>query len=225
MRKISKSTVMIFIIINIFNILCFLITLFNSNKPYFFLTFLTYWANSLYLLGVCICDINLSFLSSEKLEEINTFLRDKYFRISYTFSLTVVVLYWCLVFLGSDFIHQKPGVIQFFFHCYLHGITTIFLTMDLFLYQHEYWDKNFFDFSMISILFIFYTVVIMIQRAITKFSPYAFMTNATNSQLIVSSFIMYVFLIDCYQIFIWLLQLSNKKNINIRTPLLEIEKN
>jgi hypothetical protein len=97
--------------------------------------------------------------------------------------------------------------------------------MDLFLYQHEYWDKNFFDFSMISILFIFYTVVIMIQRAITKFSPYAFMTNATNSQLIVSSFIMYVFLIDCYQIFIWLLQLSNKKNINTRTPLLEIEKN
>ena len=223
MRKISKSTVMIFIIINIFNILCFLITLFNSNKPYFFLTFLTYWANSLYLLGVCICDINLSFLSSEKLEEINTFLRDKYFRISYTFSLTVVVLYWCLVFLGPTFIEQKEGAIYFFFHCYLHGITTIFLTLDLFIYPHEYKDKNFFDFKLITIIFIFYNACVLIQRGFTNFSPYAFMINANISQLITSSFIMYVFLIDCYQVFIWLLEFRNKDNITKGNPLLEIE--
>ena len=223
MRKVSNKTVILFIIINIFNILCFSVTLYHGYKTYLFLTFLTYWANSLYLLGVCICDINLCFLKSETLEEINKFLRDKYFRISYTFSLTVVVLYWCLVFLGPDFIYQKPGAIYFFFHCYLHGITTIFLTMDLFIYPHEYKDKNFFDFILISCLFIFYTLCVIIQRAFTNFSPYAFMKNANISQLIVSSFIMYVFLIDCYQVFIWLLEFRNKDNITKGNPLLEIE--
>ena len=95
--------------------------------------------------------------------------------------------------------------------------------MDLFIYPHEYKDKNCFDFKLISILFIFYTVCIMIQREFTNFSPYAFMRKANISQLITSSFIMYVFLIDCYQVFIWLLEFRNKDNITKGSPLLEIE--
>ena len=213
MRNLTLRKVISLIFINVFNIICLIITIiYGGRKRYFFLTFLTFWANSFYLFGICICDINLFFRNSEELEIINNFLRIKYFRYSCTFSITVVILYWNLVFLGNNFIYVKSGAIQFFFHCYLHGINTIFLLIDMFINEHEFIDKSSFDCLILSILYLIYTIIIFYAKYISKFSPYAFMKDASFSQLVVSDFIMYVSLLDCYQIFIWLLEFSSKKN-------------
>ena len=68
----------------------------------FFITMWAYYANSLYLLIVMICDISF-YCKSTKLEHINTFFRNKYSIISMPYSYFVSFAFWLRSFVLIHF--------------------------------------------------------------------------------------------------------------------------
>lgn len=215
MREIPKNRLILYIGINFMNMFLFFGPLFVSNRPLrYFLTFWTYWANSIYFLTITICDGCMYYCKNNSLERINNFFRNIYSRYSFTFSYGVTILYWLLFFLGPKFLYVRPGFIPFLFHIYYHGGFTSILLLDLYLNEHKNIKWSFKEIIILSSFFFAYAFVAGYAKFGINFIPYAFMENASIKQLITGAFIIYIIFLNSYQIHLYLLKLknTNKKN-------------
>ena len=215
MRELSKKRLLLYIGINVMNMFLFFGPLFTSNKPLrFFLTFWTYWANSLYYLTITVCDGYLYYCHNNSLEKINNFFRNIYSRYSFTFSYGVTILYWLLFFLGPYFLYVKPGFVPFLFHIYYHGGFTAILLLDLNLNDHKNFKWSYKEIIILSCIFFIYAFFAGYAKYVIGFIPYAFMENASIKQLATSAFIIYIIFLNSYQIHLYLLKLKNTNKEN-----------
>ena len=212
MRTVNKSLLIYLLIVSLLNIFLFFGTiLFAKKHLFFFLTFWSFWMNLLYLIIICITEFYIFFFQDYRYEKINNFFKNFYSRISFTFSYSITLLYWILYFLGNNFLIVREGFIPYCFHIYMHGIYTLILLIELFINNHDYNPSNSKDYFIISLIFFLYIINASFAKYFFDFCPYAFMEKASFGQLIISSLIMYMIVLNCYQIHILLLKVKNEK--------------
>ena len=212
MRQVTKCKLFILLPFILLAICFFLaIIIFPSRPTYYFLTFWTFWGNLVYLLITHFCDWALCIFKTQRFETLCTFMRDKYSRISFTFSYAVVFLYWNLFLLGDKFISTTMGLIPTISHIYFHGGITFTLLLDFILYEHKDIEWNRTELIIITSIMIVYGMVVGYAKYFKGFITYKFMENASLSQLLVCFFIFFIILLNAFQLHLLLLKYKNKK--------------
>ena len=193
------------------NTFIFSLFIFNLKFVHFyFYTTWGLWGVSIYLIVVLISDISFYCCNSEQLENLQKFMRNIIYKYIISISISIIILFWTLTFLGPEFMQKPKDKIESIFNYYLHGLNTFFGLLDLFLMPHENQEKNFLDFLIISIIFFIYFLVCCFAKYFANFNCYQFLVNANFIQLISASFIMYIVVLNSYQIYMFLLNLKNK---------------
>ena len=185
-----------------------------------YLTCLSYYANSIFLLLCLICDISLyinnSSLGSEtdyKLieeegenksnnenlswaQQLNNWNRNKYGVICNTFSFFVSISFWILYFLGEEYIRVSNTFFGFLSSINLHLIISLLVIVDILVSkrEHKFSDDYY---SYISFIFLGYCIITGIDKYMFNINPYAFM-NGNLWFLILYVFLSFVLLYVCY---------------------------
>ena len=169
----------------------------------FFITMWAYYANSLYLLIVMICDISF-YCKSTRLEHINTFFRKQYSIISMPYSYFVSFAFWLLVCFGPHVMTLKPSFWFKVLAVYLHGINTLFVIIDLKIAKH--YKVNFSSKHIKALLKVWlcYACVLLFSRYVVKFNPYPFMNLFGLLILLLIGVGMFGIIVMCYCVHVFL---------------------
>ena len=208
--------------------------LFNLNHLKY-LTCLSYYANSIFLLLCLLCDIFLYIknnseeeinyqLIDEKneinyanitwVEKLNNWNRNKYGVICNTFSFFVSISFWILFYMGEDYIKVSDSFYGFLSTINLHLIISILVIIDIFISKREHkfsWDY----FGIIALIFLIYCTITGIDKYFFNINPYAFM-NGSFHFLIIYILISLLILFTCYIFYLCLINLKDKENNMIK---------
>lgn len=201
------------------------------NFPVFSLKFhITNWSDYLstfYLISIFVIDISLYCFKSNKLEKYNLFIRETFAQIAFPFSYMISIGFWsillCGLILGVDTF--KEGGIEItvnlvLVNLYVHLAIALLLTLDLYLTYRTVHGFNKKNFVAISLFFCIYLVVIFVEQFKFDQSAYVFMKDLSPLFLILGGIIIYTLLTGCYFLYLGLLKLFNRANIN-RTECVE----
>ena len=179
------------------------------------LTSWTFYMNSVYLLLNVISDSYFFFTKKENLEFLNTFSRNKMAQIVNSFSYMVFFTYWIAVLMGPkvmEFPLEFNKVVSSLWH---HGLITILIILDLFLYEHKQINFNLFDVMLISFIFLCYGITLAVEHFAFSITPYAFMKTLSPIFLLLIAILAFGLMMGGYFIHILLLKLKcNNKQIN-----------
>jgi hypothetical protein len=237
-KSITKAQLISSIIFNGGNSIIFLFflkALFYNQRILFYLTYLSYCANSIYLLFCLICDIfiYLKEKNSEEnvmnyyklleadddkdnnktwIEKLNNWNRNNYGIICNTFSFFVTICFWTLYFMGESYIKISSGFYSMLRTFYLHLIITIIIIIDIYNRKRNciYSCR---DINIIFTLFLIYTIFIAIIKFYFNINPYAFM-HSSWGLLMIFIFIFFLILYFCYRLNLWLINYINDKYNN-----------
>lgn len=210
MRTISIYSLLYLFIVTIINTIVLVFSIVGDSKyPYYYLTLWAYYANSIYLIVVLICDISSFFFNSEKLDAVNSFMRDFYSKYSYSLSYTVTFLFWLLVILGEQFIKWDSSPIKVFFQIYLHGVVSLILIFEIIQSDRsKKTEWSYKDILILSIIVIVYSITILLGKYYDHFIPYQFMKYASLRQLITPLILIEVFSFNSYQLHLFFLKIK-----------------
>ena len=183
-----------------------------GNFAIFFITMWAYYANSIYLFVVMICDIAYYF-SYNKLEALNYSFRRYFSVISMTYSYYVTLSFWVLVCFGNNVMTMKPSLAFKILSVYLHGINTLFVIVDLKVAEHYKVHFSYNHILGLLTVFLCYASLLLVARYIIHFNPYPFMTLVNLPVLIVIGVIMFGFIVLCYLFHLFLLRHNKEEEI------------
>ena len=239
MEKLVISKIQLFISIIFFGgnsifFIYYLQELLFSLNHLKYLTNLSYYANSIFLLLCLLCDIllyikntseeeeinyhliddknELSYANATWVEKLNNWNRNKYGVICNTFSFFVSISFWILFFMGEDYIKVSNTFYGFLSTINLHLIISILVIIDIFISKREHkfsWDY----FRIISLLFLIYCFITGINKYFFNINPYAFM-NGSVIFLILYVFVSLIILYACYIFYLCLINYKENK-INV----------
>ena len=199
-----------------------------------YLTNLSYYANSFFLLLCLICDIFLYINnnSSEKIEtdyhlideqninnennmlfrieKLNNWNRNKYGVVCNTFSFFVSISFWILYFLGESYIKTSNSFYAFLSTINLHLFISVLVLIDIFISRREhYFSWSYF--GIISLIFFIYCTITGINKYCFNINPYAFM-NGSLLFLIFYVMLSFAILYISYVLYVYLITFSKKYN-------------
>ena len=205
-----------------------------------YLTFLSYYANSIFLFLCLLCDILLYIKNPSSddeqmekdynlitdndtkennyeitwIEHLNNWNRNKYGIICNSFSFFVSISFWILFFLGEEYIRVSNTFYAFLSTVNLHLIISIFVIIDIFISKREHKFSNEY-FCIILTLFLIYSVVTGINKYVFNVNPYAFMNGSfifLIGYLLLSVFILYI----SYWLNVYLINLKKNDSYGIK---------
>lgn len=171
-----------------------------------YLTMISYYANSIFLLICFICDV-LLYISDEEEDEIdksyvlmndeennndndkgmdrremikiiNFWNRNNYAVICNTFSFFVTISFWILFFLGETYIKVSNTFGAMLSTIYLHLIISILVIIDIFVSKRLFHFFSCYFFKRILILFLIYCAITCFNKYIFNINPYEFMNGS-----------------------------------------------
>ena len=197
---------------------------FHRQVIFMFITFCTYYLNSIYLCINLICDLNLFIRKSDKLEKLNDWNRNTFSQICNTLSYFVCILFWCLFLLGNDFMRfRKFILLEFIAYVYLHSLITVFCIIDIIIQGRNKITFRKKNFIIIMIIFKLYMLVCILEKYFIGFCPYTFIVKANNKQLIVAIFIFVIIIYNCYYFHIWMVNKFNNDRSSINSLMIKEE--
>lgn len=209
MRVISKGQFVFAFVTHSLNTFIFIIVLFNfTYQHFFFMSLWSFYINSLYLICTFICDINLYLRKQKYLEQINYVLRNNFSPISISLSIACSILYCLFTLMGEQFLSRSQTLYEHFINIYLHCICTLILIIDMFVSHNKHKQFNMRELKMISFIYCANAIVCCIGKYIFKYNAYAFMTSASFQQLVIASNIIYLFVFNSYQVYVFLVEMK-----------------
>ena len=208
-----------------------------------YLTCLSYYANSIFLLLCLICDISLYMNNSSQVSEtdyqlmeeegenksnndnlswaesLNNWNRNKFGVICNTFSFFVSISFWILYFLGEQYIIVSNTFFGLLSSLNLHLIITLLVIVDIFASKREHRFSDDY-YSYISFIFLGYCFITGIDKYLFNINPYAFM-NGSIWFLILYVFLSFVILYVSYVINVYLINCRKEEDDEV---ILVIEK-
>jgi uncharacterized membrane protein len=202
-----------------------------------YLTNLSYYANSIFLLLCLICDISLYINNNNSqqveadyhlidddnkknenyvlmIEQLNNWNRNKYGVICNTFSFFVSISFWILYFLGESYIKTSNNFYSFLSTINLHLIITVLVLIDIFMSKKEH-QFSWSYFGIISLIFFIYCAITGINKYSFNSHPYAFMKGSLLF-LIFYVMISFALLYFSYIIYVYLINYKKKENDSIK---------
>lgn len=197
-----------------------------------YLTNLSYYANSIFLLLCLISDIflyiknvseegeaNYQLIDDQNsngdnniywAEKLNNWNRNKYGVICNTFSFFVSISFWILYFLGENYIQVSNTFFSLLSTTNLHLIISILVIIDIFISKREHhFSKDYFD--IIISIFLAYCCIAGIGKYWFNIYPYAFMEGSLLF-LVFYVFISLVVLYVCYLFNVYLINIKKGKD-------------
>lgn len=225
-KKESKITIMkmcINFVLSIFLLVLSYFVINNYDQKWqmpFYLTLWSFFMNAYYIISVTIIDLIRFFKNSEYCICYNDFVRNKYLRICFPFSISIVFLYWLLILLGDEFEYNSRSLWDNLIAFCFHGLIFIFLLFDTFSYPHIN-KKNYiyFDLLLITGMTFAYFVILGIGKYMNIYEPYDFMLMVSIRQIAGAGFLIYIAILDGYIVFViisnkYFLQESDDENLN-----------
>ena len=212
-RNIKKSNFFFLSILCILNTLMFIRAIFTF--PFHrLITHETLWSFflcSFYLIFIFISDANLLLFNSTKLEKFNSFIRNKYSIIAYSYCYSITIEFWSILSLGlvfgkNPFSEKKNIPFKLLLESlYLHFGITIIMLYDLITTKREIENKNIL--LIINGIYFCYSIVVLCANYVLFMPAYPFMKNAGVGLMIgifVGSFIL---VNSCYYLHLFLVKL------------------
>ena len=225
-KRESKITIMkmcINFVLSIFLLVLSYFVINNYDQKWqmpFYLTLWSFFMNAYYIISVTIIDLIRFFKNSEYCICYNDFVRNKYLRICFPFSISIVFLYWLLILLGDEFEYNSRSLWDNLIAFCFHGLIFIFLLFDTFSYPHIN-KKNYiyFDLLLITGMTFVYFVILGIGKYMNIYEPYDFMLMVSIRQIAGAGFLIYITILDGYIVFViisnkYFLQESDDENLN-----------
>ena len=212
MRVISTKHFVFTFITHALNTLLLLFALYIFTYfQFFFLTLWSFYLNSFSLLATLICDINLYVRKSSSLERLYHFIHHRFFPISTSLSISVTVLFWLFTFLGPHFMRRATTFKEQILNIYLHGMQTLLVLIDMFISTNEQpkvFERK--ELRTISLIYLLYVIVCAVGKYVCGFNSYEFMKHASLQQLLIVSNVIYLFVFNSYQVYVWLINVKFK---------------
>ena len=178
----------------------------------------TLWSfilSSSYLISIFIIDTSLYVFNSTKIEKFNSYIRNTYSVIVYSFCYAITIEFWLILSCGLLFGKnpfsdtKKISTGRLLESLYLHLGITIIMILDLFFSERKV-DLNKKNLKIINFIFMCYSVVVLITNYVLIAPAYPFMKDA-SATLIVAVFVLsFAILNGSYFIHIFLIRKINK---------------
>ena len=225
-KKESKISIMKMFINCAISIFILVLTFFvinNYDKKWqmpFYLTLWSFFMNAYYIISITIIDLIRLFKNSAYCICYNDFVRNKYLRICFPFSISIVFLYWLLILLGDEFEYNSRSLLDNLIAFCFHGLIFIFLLFDTFSYPHINKKNNiYFDFLLITCMTLVYFIILGFGKYMEIYEPYDFMLMSSVRQMAGAAFLIYIAILDGYIVFViisnkYFLQENEEENLN-----------
>ena len=227
MKKESKISIIKMVINLLLSIFLIALTYFvinNYNQKWvmpFYLTLWSFFMNAYYIISVTVVDLIRFFKNSEYCRCYNDFVRNKYLRVCFPFSISIVFLYWLLILLGDEFEYNSRGLMDNLVAFCFHGLIFIFLLFDTLSYPHINLKKNIkLDLIIITVMTFVYFLLLGLGKYLIRYEPYDFMEMSNERQIAGAAFLIYIAVLDGYIAFLlfankFFIQEDEVKSLNL----------
>jgi len=178
-------------------------------------TLWSFYLSSIYLIAIFIIDTNLFNCKSSLSESYNSFFRNYFSVVAYSYCYTITIEFWLILFLGLAFgsnpFSEEKVISKTILYdtLYLHLGITIIMLIDLFCTKRKL-VKNKTLIFIINVIFFWYCVVVLFTNYVLFKPAYPFMKDA-GVILMVIVFIVSLILVNfSYYLHIFLVKIINK---------------
>ena len=169
-------------------------------KMSFYMTLWSFWMNSFYIISITIIDL-IDIIKKFKCEKYNNFVRNFFLRIAYTFSISIVFLYWLLILLGDEFEYNSRSLFDNCTCFLFHGLIYLFLNFDVFTSVHINKVNHKRDFIIITIMTFVYYLILGFGKYMNIYEPYDFMRMSNIRQIVGACGLIYLVILDGFVVF------------------------
>lgn len=169
-------------------------------RIFYFLASWSYFMILIYIISVTIIDF-FSVAFKIYFNSYNDFIRNYYIRICAPFSIATFFVYWELVLLGNSFQKRGDEIYDYCEAVFLNGIVLLFLFFDILASPHIYRQNRCTDIVILTIIILFYYVLVCLGKYLEVFEPYNFMRIADIRQISATGIIVYVLLLNGYIVY------------------------
>ena len=159
--------------------------------------------NMIYIISVTIIDIifliNKQYTSGLKC--FNNIMRNHYIRISFSFCLGNIFIYWILLLLGDVFLKKPTGFNDICICIYLYILTLFFLLFDICCAHHINKKYYLLDIFIITFILGIYYICLFISDYVINFYPYKFLKLANERETSGTAIIFYLIILNGYIVF------------------------
>ena len=227
MKKESKISIIKMVINLLLSIFLIALTYFvinNYNQKWvmpFYLTLWSFFMNAYYIISVTVVELIRFFKNSEYCRCYNDFVRNKYLRVCFPFSISIVFLYWLLILLGDEFEYNSRSLMDNLVAFCFHGLIFIFLLFDTLSYPHINLKKNIkLDLIIITVMTFVYFLLLGLGKYLIRYEPYDFMGMSNERQIAGAAFLIYIAILDGYIAFLlfankFFIQEDEVKSLNL----------
>ena len=202
-------------IINTFMFLRVIIT-FSFHRLFTHETLWSFYLSSFYIISIFISDANLYLFKSSSFEKYNSFIRNYFSVIAYSYCYTITIEFWAILFIGFAFgknaFSEKKNISKTALYdtLYLHFIISIIMIIDLLCSKRKYIENKALSF-IINLIFFWYCVVVLCTNYVYFMPAYPFMKDA-GVMVMVITFIFSLFLVNAsYYLHLFLVKIINKE--------------
>ena len=176
----------------------------------------TIWSfilSSFYLIFIFISDANLFLFNSTKLEKFNSFIRNSYSIIAYSYCYSITIEFWLILFCGltfgkNPFAGKKVVTRTIFLEAlYLHLGITIVMAIDLILNERKIEkNRNNKILLVINLIYFCYSIVVLCANYVFFMPAYPFMENAGAGLMALIFVVSFILINSCFYLHLFLVR-------------------
>ena len=188
-------------------------------------TLWSFYLSTIYLYSIFISDTNLFLFKSTSLEKFNSFIRNYFSVIAYSYCYTITIEFWAILFTGmtfgiNPFLEEKTVSKEVLYDAlYLHLAICLIIVIDLFGTKRKLVENKILLF-IINFIFFCYCIVVLWTNYVLLRPAYPFMKDAGIIVMLIAFIISLFFVNLCYYLHLYLVKIINKDDEKIQKKII-----
>jgi len=188
-------------------------------------TLWSFYLSTIYLYSIFISDTKLFLFKSTSLEKFNSFIRNYFSVIAYSYCYTITIEFWAILFTGmtfgiNPFLEEKTVSKEVLYDAlYLHLAICLIIVIDLFCTKRKLVENKILLF-IINLIFFCYCIVVLWTNYVLLRPAYPFMKDAGIIVMLIAFIISLFFVNLCYYLHLYLVKIINKDDEKIQKKII-----